>query len=281
MRALLALAIALLAAAAPAHAQSKSYAPDQRFDPTQDVGLDQRLGERLPLQAVFRDEAGRAVRLGDYFGDKPVVVALVYYECPMLCNLILNGLVRVLRALSLDVGEDFEVVTVSIDARETPELARAKKDSYIETYSAGGRGGSPEAGWHFLVGDQASIDELAEAVGFRYVWDEDNEQFAHASGIMVATPEGVLSHYFYGVEYPTRDLRLGIVQASDGEVGSLVDQVLLLCLHYDPTTGRYGTAIVAALRIAGLLTVGALVGGVIWMMRGERRARTAAAEGAG
>ena len=265
---------ALLCGAAVAR-QGTQAPLEQRFDPTQDIGIDQRLGERVPLELIFRDEDGREVRLGDYFGERPVVVALVYYECPMLCTLVLNGMVRSFRALSLDIGEDFEIVTVSIDPTETPELALSKKEGYLASYVEGAERPGAAAGWHFLTGEQQAIDALAEAVGFRYVYDEEAGEYAHASGIMVATSEGVLSRYLYGIEYITRDLRLALVEASQGQVGSFVDQVLLLCYHYDPTTGRYGFAIMAALRTGGIATVGLIVGFVLLSLRRERRARRA------
>jgi protein SCO1/2 len=259
--------LALLAA--PAAAQGGVAL--QRFDPSQDVGIDQRLGEHIPLDLEFRDERGQTVKLASYFGKKPVVLALVYYQCPMLCTLVLNDLVRALRALPLELGRDFEIVTVSIDPRETPQLAATKKASYVETY---GRDGSA---WHFLVGDEASIGALARAIGFRYVYDAEADQYAHAAGLIVATPEGVLSRYLYGVEYAPRDLRLALVEAGDGRVGGLADQVLMLCFHYDPTTGKYGFAIMSALRIAGVATVVVLVAFMLRSLRRERRGRSSEA----
>jgi protein SCO1/2 len=270
MRRKASIAAALALAALPAPAQG----PVQRFDPRQEVGIDQRLGESLPLDAVFRDQAGREVALGDLLAGRPCVLALVYYECPMLCTLVLNDLLRAVRAIPLEVGRDFDVIAVSIDPRETAELAARKARQYVEGY---GRAGS-ERGWHFLTGDQGSIDALARAIGFRYVWDERAQQFAHASGVMVATPAGVLSHYFYGLEYPARDLRLALVDAADERIGSPVDQVLLLCLHYDPSTGRYGLAITGALRLGGIATL-ALLGGFLFVsLRRERRASRGAEE---
>ena len=227
------------------------------------VGIDQKLDAQVPLDLAFRDEAGRAVRLGDYFGDKPVVLSLVYYDCPMLCTQVISGLVSTLRGLSFTPGEEFVSVTVSFDPREQPALAAAKKQSYIQ------RLGRPEAaaGWHFLTGDEAAIKALTGAVGFRYAWDKSLEQFAHASGIMVLTPQGKISRYFYGVDYAPRDLRLGLVEASAGRVGSLADQVLLLCYHYDPTTGKYGVIVMNVLRLAGALTVAALFALMIYSWR--------------
>lgn len=278
MRALQATVLAcLLAGAGRAAPQRAELGPVQRFDPTQDVGLDQRLGERVPLELELFDEEGRRVRLESFFGERPVVLALVYYECPMLCTLVLNGMVRAFRALSLDLGVDYEVVTVSIDPRETPALARAKRDGYLATYHEAAERPRARDGWHFLTGDQSAIDALAAAVGFRYAYDEAADEFAHSSGIVVATPDGVLSRYLYGVEYVTRDLRLALVEASRGAVGGLVDQVLLLCYHYDPTTGRYGLAIMAALRAGGVATVVLIALFVLRSLRRERRAGAASA----
>ena len=228
-----------------------------------DVGIDQKLGGAVPLDLQFRDESGREVHLRDYFGRKPVILALVYYECPMLCNQVLNGLVGSLQALSFNVGKEFEVVTVSFDARELPPLAAAKKKTYIDRDR---RQGAAE-GWHFLTGEQASIDRLTEAVGFRYAYDADSNQFAHASAIMVITPEGKLSHYFYGIEYAPKDLRLALVEASANRIGSSVDQLLLFCYHYDPTTGKYGPVIMNFIRLLGVITVVALVALILVLRR--------------
>ena len=216
------------------------------------VGIDQKLNEQVPLDLVFRDESGRDVRLGEYFNQgKPIIIALVYYECPMLCNQVLNGLTGSLRTLSFDVGKEFEVVTVSFDARETPQLAADKKASYIARY---GRPGAEKA-WHFLTGDQKSIDALTQAVGFRYAYDSATNQFAHASGIMLASPDGRLVRYFFGIEYAPKELRLSIVEASANKVGSPVDQLLLYCYHYDPSSGKYGLAIMNVVRLGGAITV--------------------------
>jgi len=215
------------------------------------IGIDQRLDEQVPLDLTFRNEQGKEIRLGDYFSEKPVILVLVYYECPMLCTEVLNGVLRSLRALSFTAGQEFDVVTVSFDPEETPTLALTKKRLYLERYN---RAGAAD-GWHFLTGSEESIRRLTEAVGFRYVYVPARDQFAHASGIMVLTPQGKLSRYFYGVEFPTRDLRLGLVEAAANRIGSAVDQVLLLCFHYDPTTGKYGFVIMNAIRFAALLTV--------------------------
>lgn len=229
----------------------------------EDVGIDQRLGEQLPLDASFVDENGNQVKLGDYFGKKPVVLALVYYTCPMLCNQVLNGLTSALDVVTFDIGKDFEVVTVSFDARETPELARDKKQTYIDWYK---RPGAAE-GWHFLTGDQASIAKLTDAVGFHYKYDPATKQFIHASGIMLATSEGKLARYFYGVEYAPKDLRLGLVESSENKIGNPVDRLLLYCYHYDPASGKYGAVAMNILRLAGIATIIGLVAMMLLLKR--------------
>lgn len=229
------------------------------------VGIDQRLNSQIPLDLKFRDEEGREVKLGDYFGKKPVVLSMVYYECPMLCGEVLNGEASVFSALKFDIGKEFDVVTVSFDPTEGPDLARAKKRVYVARY---GRPGA-EQGWHFLTGSKESIDALTKAVGFNYAWDEQTKQYAHAAAIMVVKPDGKLSQYFYGVEYSPKDLRFGIVQASQGKVGNVVDQVLLYCYHYDPRTGKYGAVVSRVLKVAGALTVLILGGFLIVMFRLE------------
>jgi protein SCO1/2 len=229
------------------------------------VGLDQKLNQQVPLGLTFRDETGRELPLSSYFGQKPVILALVYYQCPMLCTQILNGLVISLRGMSLESGRDFEVVTVSIDPAETPELAARKKAEYLRRYL------KSSAGWHFLTGAEPRIKELAQAVGFRYAYDPRNKQYAHASAIMVLTPAGKLSRYFYGIEYPPRDLRLGLVEASENKIGSPVDQLLLFCYHYDPGTGKYSAIVMNVVRLAGVLTL--LIFGplLFWMWRHDLR----------
>ncbi|HKC63924.1 MAG TPA: SCO family protein [Pyrinomonadaceae bacterium] len=224
-----------------------------------EVKIEQKLNEQVPLDLKFRDETGREVQLSEYFNhSKPVILSLVFYKCPMLCNQILTGLLGSLRAQSFDVGKQFEVLTVSFDPRETPADAAEKKESFISRYN---RPGASE-GWHFLVGDQENIARLTDAVGFRYNYDEKTNQFAHASGIMVLTPEGKLSRYFYGIEYDGRDLRLGLIEASNNKIGSYTDQLLLYCYHYDPATGKYGPVVMNIMRLGGVATVlgiGALV----------------------
>jgi len=215
------------------------------------VGIDQRLDQPVPLDLQFRDETGKTVELRDYFGKKPVVLALVYYHCPMLCTMVLNGLLESLKQLKFDVGDQFNVVTVSFDPSERPELARAKKAVYVGLY---GRPGAAE-GWHFLTGDEASIRQLIQAVGFHFTAIPQSDQFAHATGIMVLTPEGKLSRYFYGIQYPPRDLRLALVEAAANRIGSPVDQLVLFCCQYDPATGKYGVIISRIIQLAGAITI--------------------------
>ena len=232
------------------------------------VGLEQKLDQQLPLDLVFRDESGQEVKLGQYFGQKPVVLALVYYDCPMLCTQVLNGMVTSFRVLPFQVGKEFDVVTVSFDPRENSELAARKKKVYVNYLPEKLRPAAAN-GWHFLTGDQTNIAKLTDAVGFRYYYDETTRQFAHASGIMVATPHGKLSRYFYGIEYAPRDLRLGLIESSAEKIGSPVDQLLLYCYHYDPATGKYGAAVMKIMRIAGVLTVLALVA-MLFALKGRK-----------
>jgi protein SCO1/2 len=246
------------------HYNSPLYAP-KTYDPSQNVttglpavlkqvGIEQHLGEQLPLDAALKDEDGNSVKLGKYFAtDKPMILALVYYECPMLCNEVLNGLTGSLKGMSLSAGKDFDVVAVSFDARENdkPGLAKNKKENYVARY---GRENASN-GWHFLTGTQDSIDRITKAVGFNYVWDEKTNQFAHVGGIMVATPEGKLARYFYGVEFAPRDLKLGLLESAERKISSPVDQLLLFCYHYDPATGTYGFAVLRVVRVAGIFTL--------------------------
>lgn len=264
------LSTALVARGPSASAQTTSPAVAERF---KEVGLFQRLGEQLPLDATFTDDEGRQVKLGQYFGDKPVLLMFVYYECPMLCNISLNGLAQVMHGLDFTVGREFEAVIISFDPRETYKLARAKKARFVQRYA---RPGS-EHGWHFLTGDEAAIRRTADAAGFRYYYDEKTAQYAHGSGIILATREGKLSRYFYGVEFPPKDVRLGLVEASSNKIGTAVDQVLLLCFHYNPITGKYGFAIITVLRVAGIATVLAIVGFIARSLRKERRLRARSA----
>lgn len=232
------------------------------------VGIQQKLNDLIPLDLVFRDESGRAVPLASFFGKKPVLLALVYYQCPMLCTQILNGVEISLKAVKLNPGRDFEVVVVSFDPSDTPELASAKKATYLRRY------GRPDTanGWHFLTGDEPNIKRLTDAVGFRYRYDESNKQFAHASGIFVATPQARLSHYFYGVEYSPRDLRLALVEASEEKIGNPVDAILLYCYHYDPALAKYSAVAMNIVRLGGVAFV--LIGStfLFFMWRKDWRA---------
>jgi len=235
----------------------------------QGVGIDQRLDQQMPLSLVFHDEAGRDVPLSSFFHGKPVILALVYYRCPMLCTQILNGLESSLKAVSFDPGKDFEIVAVSFDPKDTWQTAAAKKQTYLKRY---GRANSAN-GWHFLTGDETNIKALTDAVGFHYKYDPATDQFAHASGIMIVTPDGRLSRYFYGVEYAPRDVRLGLVEASRNKIGNPVDQILLFCYHYDPSTGKYGALVMRMIRVAGagFVLVGAAA---IWFaLKREKRSK--------
>jgi protein SCO1/2 len=227
------------------------------------VGIEQHLSEQIPPGLTFRDETGKAVQLGDYFGKKPMILNLVYYECPMLCGEVLSGLESALRVLKFDVGKEFDVLTVSFDPKETPEMAAEKKAVYLKRY---GRAGA-EQGWHFLTGPAASIDALTKAAGFQYQYDPKSSQFAHATAIMVLTREGKIAQYYYGVEFAPKDLRLGLVQASENKIGTVVDQVLLYCYHYDPDTGKYGAIISRVLQLAAGATVLILGAFLVMMFR--------------
>jgi protein SCO1/2 len=232
-----------------------------------DVGIDQLLNNQVPLDLEFRDESGRTVKLAEYFKDKPVVLSLVYYDCPRLCTQVLTGLLGAMKALPMTPGKEFVNLSVSFDPRETPQLAAAKKAEYLKRYDRPGA----EAGWHFLTGDVAAIQALTKAVGFRYVWDPVTKQYAHAGGIMVLTPQGKISRYFYGIEYAPRDLRFGVIDASAGKVGSLADQVILYCYMYDPERGTYGLVVMRLLRIFGSLTVVTLLALFLYLRRKEKQ----------
>ena len=247
------------------HYNSPLYSP-KTYDPNevgvsnglpavlQKVGIEQKLNEQLPLEAVFKDENGKEVKLGEYFGKgRPVILALVYYECPMLCNEVLNGLTGSLKSLTFDTGKDFDVVAISFDASENdkPELTKNKKESYMKRY---GRPGT-ENGWHFLTGTQGEIDKVTKAVGFNYQWDEQSKQFAHAGGIMFATPEGKLSRYLYGIDYAPKDIKFAVMESAENKIGSSVEQLMLYCYHYDPATGKYGLSIMRIMRLGGVVTL--------------------------
>lgn len=232
------------------------------------VGLAQKLNQQVPLDLPFRDEKGNAVRLGDYFGKKPIVLSLVYYNCPSLCTEVLNGELRALQTVSLDMGKEYEAVTVSFDPKDSYKEAEVKRRTYTGLY---GRPGSSN-GWHFLTGEQKSITALTDAVGFNYAFDPSSEQYAHAAAILVVTPDGRIARYYSGVQYPSRDVRLGLVEASAGKIGSPTDSALLFCFHYDPLTGKYGLVIMNVIRAAGLLTV-LVLGTFLWVMFGREKKR--------
>ena len=241
-----------------------------------DVRIEQKLNQQLPLDLVFRDESGQDVKLGKYFGQKPVVLALVYYDCPMLCTQILNGMTTSFRVLPFQIGKEFDVVTISFDPRETAALAATKKKVYIDYLPDKMQAGA-NSGWHFLTGDPVNIERIADAVGFRYRYDEATKQFAHASAIMVATPEGKLSHYFYGVSYSARDLRFGLIEASQYKIGSMAEQLSLYCYMYDPMTGKYGAAVMRVLRITGVMTLLGIIA-MIFLLKPRKSQRVARGE---
>jgi len=262
-------------AGAPAYAQyaagpQRPNPVNQKPEILKNVGIDQKIGQQLPLDLTFTNEAGSQVRLGEFFGGRPVVLALAYYDCPMLCTQVLNGMTAALKTLSFDAGKDFEVVVVSIDPKDNFQIAAHKKASYVEHY------GRPQtvAGWHFLTGAETSIKPLADALGFRYAYDTNIKQYAHGAAIYVATPKGVVSRYLLGIDFAPRDLRLALVEASNNVLGSVVDQVLLLCYHYDPATGKYGAAVINAVRVGFLATV---TGFLVFLFISLKRERTSAA----
>ena len=268
--ALAALAIAS-AMSAPASAQYanppvRSESVSQKDGILKEVGIDQKIGQQLPLDLTFRDETGRDVRLGEYFHGKPVVMALAYYECPMLCTQVLNGVTGALKTLSLDAGKDFEVVIVSIDPKDNYRLAANKKLTYVQHY------GRPQTagGWHFLTGTEASIKPLADALGFRYAYDSNLKQYAHGAAMYVATPQGVVSRYLLGIDFAPRDVRLALVEASNNVLGTVTDKVLLLCYHYDPATGKYGAATINAVRVGFIATVTGFLAFLFVSLRHER-----------
>jgi protein SCO1/2 len=246
----------LTGGAAPAQADNPQ--PDELI---KGVKFEQKLNQELPLNLTFRDEAGQSIRLARYFGQKPVILVFAYYECPMLCTLVLNGLLSSLNDLSFGVGDQFDIVTVSFDPSETPQLAAAKKEVYLKMY---GRPGA-EKGWHFLTGDESAIKELTEAAGFYYQYDPARDEYAHPTGIMVVTPQGKISRYLYGIDFPSTDLRLGLVEAAANKIGSPMDQLLLMCYHYDPAVGKYTLTIMNIIRLVGTATV-VVLGAVVWVL---------------
>jgi len=233
------------------------------------LAFEQRPNAQLPLDATFRNEQGQTVRVGELFRGRPVILVLVQYRCPQLCNLVLNGLLDGLRGVTYRPGEEYTVVAISFDPRETPEMAAAKKTNYVDDF---GRPGAIE-NWHFLTGQKDQIDRVAEAVGFRYSFDEKHDRYNHPSGIVLVTPHGKVSRYLFGIRFPSRDLKLALMEASAGQVGSVVDQFLLFCFHYDESQGKYAFAVMNAVRIGGGLTVVALAISLLRLWRGERAGR--------
>ncbi len=257
------LAFALLALPTWAQMNNGIMAPPANTKPPrlENVGLEQRLDAQVPPDLTFRDDTGKTVKLGDYFGRKPLILNLVYFNCTMLCGEALAGLSSAMRLVKFDVGNEFDVVTVSFDPHETPEMAAAKKKDYVARY---GRANAA-AGWHFLTGQPESINALTKAVGFQYQYDEKINQYAHATAIMVLTPQGRISRYFYGVDFPPKDLRMGLVEASQGKIGNAVDAVLLYCYHYNPESGKYGAMVGNILRLAAAATI-LLLGGLLFIL---------------
>jgi protein SCO1/2 len=259
----------LLMAASGAQAQTvpSNMGPTAATMPPalQNVGFEPPLNGPMPLDLAFRDETGRSVRLQEYFGQKPVVLAFAYYGCPMLCNQVQQGVVGVLRMLSFNPGRDYEVVFVSFDSRETPEMAAEKKKKAMAHF----RRPETDSGWHFLTGSKESIEAATKAANFRFSFDAKSNLFAHASGVLILTPDGHISRYFYGIEYPGRDMRLGLVDASAGKIGTPIDHVLLYCYHYDPAAATYSASILKVMRLAAVLTILCLVGGILISRRRE------------
>jgi protein SCO1/2 len=240
---------------------------DQRPRILSDVGIDQKLDAQVPPGLAFHDEMGRDVRLGDYFGKRPMVLALVYYKCPMLCTMVLNDLTKAMNSMKMNCGEQFDILTISFDPNETPTLAQEKKDQYTRAY----RRPHAKEGWHFLTGSQASITALTKTVGFRYAWDAKYQQYAHASGLIILTPEGKTARYFYGIDYAPSDLELSLAEASQGKETSVADQILLFCFHYDPSTGRYSLMVIRLIQVFGVLTVLVLGSYMLWNFRRDRK----------
>lgn len=240
--------------------------PEQMPGPLKEVRFDQKLGDRLPLDARLTDESGAPVVLGDFFGEKPVLLTFAYFDCPMLCPMVLSGLAKALSVLAFDVGQELDVVVVSIDPSETAEQAAQAELTMLHRYGRTETGD----GWHFLVGEDAEVRRIADAAGFQYAWVEDVQEWAHASGIVVVAPDGTLAQYYYGIEYPPKDLRLAVVDASEGRVGNVVDQILLYCFRYDPQLGRYTAVAMRILRLTGVAFIIVLAASLFFLFRGDR-----------
>jgi protein SCO1/2 len=264
-------AMMLLAAMAQAqlYSEPKATVPMGKPESILKVGIDQHLNQQLPLDLRFRDENGAGVTLGQYFGSKPIILTMVYYTCPMLCGEVQSGLVSAMGILRFDAGQEFDVISVSINPNETPADAMAKKKQFLSRYHRAGA----ENGWHFLTGDKTNIDALAKAVGYRYNYDAKSGQYSHGTAIVVVTPEGKLAQYFYGIEYAPKDLRLALVEASRNKIGNVVDAITLYCFHYDPASGRYSAQILNVVRLAGLVTVFCMGGFLLVAFRREGRGR--------
>jgi protein SCO1/2 len=261
----------------PARSHEEKVAPIAAHNQPEifkNIGIEQKLGTQLPLKTTFRDQTGASVSLQGYLSEKPAVLVFSYFDCPMLCPLVLEGLVRSLKPLSLDVGRDFDVLVISIDERDGSETAREKQVEIVNRY---GRAGS-DVGWHFLTGEKSAIEEVTRSAGFTYAWDEASKQYVHASGIFILTPQGEIARVLYGIDYTARDIRLALVEAGNGTIGNAIDQLLLYCYHYNPLTGKYGFVIMGALRLAGVSTVLAMATYIITMLRRERRGAHPGAE---
>lgn len=275
--AIFALTMSHIMAPEPARSHEDKVAPIAAHNQPEifkNVGIEQKLGTQLPLETTFRDQTGTSVSLQGYLSEKPAVLVFSYFDCPMLCPLVLEGLVRSLKPLSLDVGRDFDIFVISIDERDGPESAREKQLEIVNRY---GRDGS-DVGWHFLTGEKSAIEKVTQSAGFTYAWDEASKQYVHASGIFILTPQGEIARVLYGIDYTPRDIRLALVEAGDGTIGNAIDQLLLYCYHYNPLTGKYGFVIMGALRLAGVSTVLAMATYIITMLRRERRGSHGQAE---
>lgn len=272
-----ALILGMLTIAAPMYAQEGVGGTTEDAGPATNIGqlpnilqgvnFDQNLGAQVPLEAKFVDSRGNAVTLGDYFGKKPVVLILAYYKCPLLCPEVLHGAAESFKKISFRIGDQYNVVTISINPKEGPALAAKMKQTYVGVY------GDPSAasGWHFLTGTAPEIKRVADAVGFHFKYIPQLDQYAHAAGIVVLTPEGKVAQYFYGIKYRPEDLRLALVQSSKEKIGSVVDQVLLFCCTYDPDTGRYHALIARVLAICGAITIVLVGGGLFLLFRMESK----------